>query len=236
MILQGAEQFAALTVASVIAAEALVLTSRHPPFGLWLLMAFTIAGLGGWRFETVIAGFQVYPLDLVSVLLVTVSLLRLRNLETLPRPIILISVVLALAIARGVSELGTATAMNGARGFIYVFAAVVFARVCLIGRWSSIESAWFASAALLGVVTALFVARNGLGTFSGTGKRPLKYQCGPALDWSGMPSARSRERLIGGSGRPRGRHQPGLSLERDIGRCRCRCLGWDGGSALVAFQ
>ena len=50
---------------------------------------------------------------------------------------------------------------------------MIFARVCLAGRWRSIELVWFVASAALAVVAVLFIARNGLGTYSSTGERPL---------------------------------------------------------------
>jgi hypothetical protein len=173
MIPQFADQLALLAVVAVIAAEVVVLAWRHPPVGLWLFMAAYLAQIGGWNLETVALGFQVYPLDIVAALLLAVSALRLRNVIALSRPIIVIGLLLALAIARGLSEFGAATSFNGSRAFIYVIAGVIFARVCLVGRWYSIELVWFVAAAALAVVATLFIARNGLGTYSSTGERPL---------------------------------------------------------------
>lgn len=170
---QFADQLALLALAVVLGAELVIVVWKRPTVGLWLFMAAYLAAIAGWRFEAIVLGFQVYPLDIIAATLLTASILRVRSLATISRPVAVIAILIALAIARGLSEFGAATAVNGARELIYLAVGVIFARVCLAGRWDSIESVWFAAAGVLGVVAVLFVARNGLGTYSTTGDRPL---------------------------------------------------------------
>jgi hypothetical protein len=96
-----------------------------------------------------------------------------HSLSAVSRPILLIGVLIAIAILRGQAEFGAAASINGARGFVYVFVGVAFARVCLPGRWRSIELVWFATAGVLVVLAVLFIAQGGLGTYAESGDRPL---------------------------------------------------------------
>lgn len=166
-----------LTAAGLVVAELTFLVKRHPAAGVWLLGIGAALSSYRWPPAVVVAGYQTYLLDVLSVVLVLASLLTLaatRGGRVSPALLVVFG-LLTLALVRGIAAFGSQTAINATRGLLYVFVAVLFIQVCGGGRdmWPTVRRVWRLGAAVFIVLGALFWLQNGFGTYASVGERAL---------------------------------------------------------------
>ena len=169
-----------LVGALIVVVEAIAIVYARPPAGAWLLAAAAVAGTYSQPRGVVVGDFQVYVMDVVTLVLVCVVVLKLIQRPSLPRPIVILVGLSALALARGAAEFETQTAVNATRGLLPLIVAVGFACVCLKrNTWDIVQRLLYWSAAVYLVSAVVFVARHGLGTYASSGERALA--AAPAL-------------------------------------------------------
>lgn len=177
MLLLSALDLLILAGAGLVVAELTFVVKRHPTAGVWLLASGSALSSYGWPPARVIVGYQVYLLDVLSVVVLLAALMTLAaNKGGRASPVLLIVfALLTLALIRGVASFGSQTAVNATRGLLYVFVAMLFVHVCGHGRdlWPTVQHVWRVGATVFVVVAALFWMQNGFGTYAGTGERAL---------------------------------------------------------------
>jgi hypothetical protein len=161
-----------LILACIMALELFALTRVKPLAGLWVLMGLTLIDLWGVRIEANIFGFQVYPIDLVIVVLGATALERTAQRSTRNVPLALLILLLLVALGRGALAFGLAPSGNASRELLYLLVATAFTAAHQI-PWHSIERLWTAAAVLLGIGAINFWLSNGLGTYAQDGTRAL---------------------------------------------------------------
>lgn len=83
---------------------------------------------GRWDFNVVqVAGFNVYFSDLVAVVLIVAALIQLDTIGDWAWPLGAITILCGLSLVQGMAIFGDATAVNEARGSVYLIAAAWWA-------------------------------------------------------------------------------------------------------------
>jgi len=166
-----------LAAAGLIVVELTFLVKRHPAAGVWLLGIGAALSSYRWPPAIVVAGYQTYLLDVVSVVLVLAALLTLaasKGGRASPALLVVFG-LLTLALVRGIATFGSQTAINATRGLLYVFVAMMFIQVCGGDRdmWPTVQRVWRVGATVFIVLASLFWLQNGFGTYASGGERAL---------------------------------------------------------------
>jgi hypothetical protein len=168
------DQLLIILGAFVVVVEAVFLVYLRPSAGAWMLAIAAALNTYSNPSGIVVAGFQVYPLDAVTVVLGLVVVARLVLRPRLNRAIGLLIVLLGVALLRGISEFDAQVAINASRGLLQFLAALAFAFVCLRETtWIVVQRIWRWLAVAFMVTAAIFLARHGFGTYASSGERAL---------------------------------------------------------------
>ena len=197
--------------AGVLVAELTILVRRHLRLGPWLFMAVTVATSWGQLGEAVVAGFQVYPLDVISVVLIGSIALQPRAVSRLPLVLVALSVVTAFAIFAVFPYSVWQLRSTDRAKTIYLMAALGFMSMGLV-PYRELERIWLTASAVLVVGAVLFFAAKWV--------RDIRKRWNP------------RPELIAGPHRcPIGNHAPGRSA-----RSLIDCVGSDLAADRVRFS
>jgi O-Antigen ligase len=160
--------------AIIVVVEGTVLVHLRPRVGAALFVAAAIAQSYSFPGAIGLLGFQVYLLDGVSAMLVATVLLRATRGIRLSIPVSGLGALLALSLLRGISSFGSQEAVNAGRSLLYLIVAVSFAVICLRDScWEAVIHLWRVSAVVFLAFAALFLLRNGFGSYTKDGTRAL---------------------------------------------------------------
>ena len=161
-----------LVLALVVAAEFALITRAKPLIGLWAMMLAALLSYWGVPDAVVLLGYQVYPLDLVALVLLAVVVDRWISGFATHAALVVLLALLGLALLRGMPLFGGAATVNASREMLYLLIAAAFASTARLS-WRDVELAWMASSAVLVISAAVFWTRNGFGTYATDGSRAL---------------------------------------------------------------
>ena len=119
-------------------------------------------------------GYQVYALDVASLVMAAASLLALSERARVSRWLWVLAALAALALVRGLMEYGSQSSVNSSRGMLYLITALLFSQICLDDQsWPRLQVLWMTSGGVLIVAALIFFAQNGFGTYGNSGVRAL---------------------------------------------------------------
>jgi hypothetical protein len=163
-----------LIAGPVFVLELILIVRRFPIFGAGLFLTTAILSSFSWPPGITVLGYQVYALDVAALVLFGASLLALSDRRRVSRWLWALAAVATLALARGLIEYGSQSAVNASRGLLYLVTALLFSQICLDDQsWPKLQVLWMTSGGVLIVTAFLFFAQNGLGTYANSGVRAL---------------------------------------------------------------
>jgi hypothetical protein len=163
-----------LIAGPVFVLELILIVRRFPIFGAGLFLTTAILSSFSWPPGITVLGYQVYALDVAALVLFGASLLALSDRRRVSRWLWALAALATLALARGLVEYGSQSAVNASRELFYLMAALLFSQICLSDKsWPRLQILWIISGGVLILTALLFFAQHGFGTYGSSGTRAL---------------------------------------------------------------